>query len=396
MPRKSLCIQGVGVVQCMCDREARADLTRLRRDFGGWTTVPMGLGFPGKADEWLAQRAPHHSVVVSTRARLARNFVRTPFAPYAEDDQLERVAAQTAEAFENEAALTDFVGFPLASLETDERSFLRESFLISREMERGGVGRIVYLNGDMDASVMVNEEDHLRLSALASGFRLQETYARIARIAEPVEARLPMAATDEFGYLTACPTNTGTGLRLSVMLHLPALAMISQIQETLSSLGNYGLTVRGGAGEHSENFGDLYQVSNEVTLGKSESQIVALIEEIVLQIIRKELNAREVLFRAAPARLEDAVCRAMGVLSMVRNIDAIESVSMLSRTRLGIGREWGVPLTHAHLNRLFVDVMPAHLQMKRSSADTPNDRDRVRAAFLREIFHNGGDGGRRK
>lgn len=352
----------------------------------------MSIQFPANTDEWLLENAPYSSVVISSRARLARNLLRIPFAPRANNDQLRLIAEKIREAFRRNPSFSDYIEYELTSIAPHGRGFLRESHLISTELEKGGVGRFVYLSPMMNASIMINEEDHLRISALISGLRVGEAYGRVVEIERDVEKQMELAYSDEFGYLTACPTNTGTGLRLSVMLHLPALVMIGQIEETLSPLGSFGLVVRGAYGEHSEHTGDLFQISNEITLGKSEEQILESLEKIVNQIIERELQAREVLLREARDKLEDAVCRAIGLLATARRIDSIEAVLLLSRTRLGIGQDWGIQLNHPQLSRLFVEIQPSHLQCRHEAGASPDARDLARANLLRAKFQF--DGGK--
>lgn len=347
----------------------------------------MNKPFPPNADEWLLETAPFNAVVISSRARLARNLPRIPFAPRANNEQLRHIMEHVSQALGRNAWFKDYLPFALSEGPSHGRGFLRESHLISAELEKGGVGRMVLLSPTMDASIMINEEDHLRISTLISGLRITDAYARVGRLEEELEKELELAYSEEFGYLTACPTNTGTGLRLSVMLHLPALVMIGQVEETLSALASFGLIVRGSYGEHSEHTGDLFQISNEITLGKSEQQIMTVLEKIVRQIIDREIQARELLLREARDKVEDAVCRAIGLLATARRIDSAEAIALLSRTRLGIGQEWGVKLTHTQLSRLFVEIQPSHLQFLHQAGVTPDERDLARASLLRAKFN---------
>lgn len=350
----------------------------------------MEFTLPRNIDHWLLEEGPRNDVVVSSRARLARNLPGFPFAAHATQEQLLLAAQQIAGAFRADGELGPYAGYELGGLDQPTRTLLRESHLISTEQEKGGAGRMVYLNPAMNASVMINEEDHLRLSTLVSGLRLAEAYDRIDRLEGALEGRIEMAFSDEFGYLTACPTNTGTGLRLSVMLHMPALAMVGQIEESLTSLGNFGLVVRGAWGEHTENTGDLFQISNEVTLGRSERQIMQTLEKVVRQVIEREMQTRELLLKEARAKIQDAVCRAIGILGSARQISSAEASSLLSRTRLGVAQDWGMPLGHAQLNRLFVQIQPAHLRFNQGADDDPEKRDLIRADYLRSIFRANG------
>ncbi|MEN6626670.1 MAG: ATP--guanido phosphotransferase [Candidatus Sumerlaeia bacterium] len=350
----------------------------------------MNFSLPRNMDHWILEDAPRNEVVVSSRARLARNLPHLPFAAHAGEDKLGEIAQRVHAAFRANGELGPYAGYELGALEQPVRTLLRESHLISTEQEKGGIGRMVYLSPAMDTSVMVNEEDHLRLSTLVSGLRIGEAYSRINRLEEVVEKRLEMAYSEEFGYLTACPTNTGTGLRLSVMLHMPALAMVGQIEESLGNLNNYGLIVRGAYGEHTENLGDMFQISNEITLGKSERQIMQTLEKVVRQVIDREMRTRELLLKDAREKVEDAVCRALGILASARQMTSAEAATLLSRTRLGVAQDWGMPLGHAELNRLFVQIQPAHLRFNQGADDDPDKRDLVRADYLRSIFRTNG------
>jgi protein arginine kinase len=337
-------------------------------------------------DDWMLENAPFTSVVISSRARLARNLPAVPFAPRANDDQLGYIAEKIKGALGRNAWFRQYIRYDLTSISPQGRGFLRESHLISAELEKGGVGRLVYLNPAMDTSIMINEEDHLRISTLISGLRIEEAYGRLQELEQELEKGIDLAYSEEFGYLTACPTNTGTGLRLSMMLHLPALAMMGQVENTLSPLESFGLIVRGAYGENSEHTGDLFQISNEITLGKSEQQILHILEQVVNQIIEKELQARDLLMEEARGKLEDAVCRAVGVLATARRIDSVEAISLLSRTRLGIGQDWGIRMSHPQLNRLLVDIQPSHLQYHVEAGVTAEARDLARAKCLRSKF----------
>lgn len=345
------------------------------------------------SDEWVMRAAPLTDVVISSRARIARNLPHIPFAPHATDEQLIYVGKKIRAAFSNSDILSTLHVVPISDLPAGDRTYLRESHLISSELERGGTGRWVFLSPAMDTSVMINEEDHIRASIMASGFQIFTVHERLNQLETQIEEILEVAYHPDFGYLTACPTNTGTGLRLSVMLHLPALVMTGQIEETLSGLNSYGLIVRGAYGEHSENAGDLYQISNEVTLGKSEQDISKVLDRIVRQIVDREHLAREALFREAPLKIEDAICRAIGVLAMTRQIDSLEAITLLSRVRLAIGRSMGIHLSHMELSRLFIDIQPAHLQYHHTAGPTPENRDLARATLLRSIFSSNGHHG---
>ena len=346
--------------------------------------------FPENTDDWIQEKGPRTDVVISSRARLARNLPRFPFAPRARKEQLAEIAGTIHEAIQKQPRLEDFSRFELADLSPTHRRFLRESHLISSEMEKGQSHREVYLSREANTSIMVNEEDHIRMHTIRAGLRIEDVYRHIESLEEMLEGDLNFAYSPYFGYLTACPTNTGTGLRVSVMVHLVALVMTNQIEEALSGLGGQGLTVRGAYGEHSSHAGDLFQISNEVTLGKTEEELVDRLKEAVNDVIERETEAREHLVVRAAIQCEDAVERAIGLLSHARSIDTTESIEKLSHLRLGLGRNDRIQLTHEELNRLMIEVQQAHILHKASNASSSDERDVARASFLRDRMEGGG------
>jgi protein arginine kinase len=347
---------------------------------------------PKDFDRWLLDETPESGVVLSSRARIARNLPQQPFPPRANADQLRHVAESTEAIIRRTPTLSQFTRFEMDKAPAEERCFLRESHLISAELEKGGSHRSVFVSPNLNASLMVNEEDHLRVATLIAGSRMQAAYDRLQALETELEGQAELAFADDFGYLTACPTNTGTGLRLSALMHLPALAILEQIEITLADLPGCGLTVRGAYGENTANFGDLYQISNEMTLGRGEEELMAILERIVGQIVEREMIARERLLRDWRGKLEDLVCRALGTLATARRMDSAEAVALLSRLRLGIGQSWGIGISHPALSRLFVSIQPGHLQCSRKGAADPIDRDQDRAALLRSIFGGAGPG----
>ncbi|MCX7017144.1 MAG: ATP--guanido phosphotransferase, partial [Candidatus Sumerlaeota bacterium] len=269
-------------------------------------------------------------------------------------------------------------------LAPNERHYLVESHLISAEMEKGGAGRLVFFSPDIRMSLLVNEEDHLRLQCFRAGFRLHEVLDALNELDGELDASLDFAFHEQFGYLTACPTNVGTGLRVSVMLHLPALVMTNTVEEIIQYVPQSGFTVRGFYGENSEFLGDFFQISNEVTLGKTEDRICMELEKLVLQVIEKEQGARASLFDEKRIKIEDTVWRAYGTLTNSRMLSSRDALQLLSRLRLGIEQGFFAKLTHAQLNRLMIEVQPAHLQIAGRAALDEEARDVARAALLRQ------------
>lgn len=352
----------------------------------------MGSPFPIHTDDWLLDRAPNSDVVISSRARLARNLPGFPFSPRANEDQLAGIVQRVDHALASSPYFSGFKRFDIAAISSQDRRYLRESHLISTEFEKGQTFREVYLTPDGRTSIMVNEEDHLRMQTMLPGLQLEAVLAKIVELESELEKVLKFAYTPDFGYLAACPTNAGTGLRVSVMLHLVGLVLTNQIEEALGSLGNFGLVVRGAYGEHSANTGEIFQVSNEVTLGKAEEELVQILAQVIGQIIHREQKARKLFFEHAALKYQDTVQRALGVLRFARTIDSKEAVTLLSRIRLGLDGDFGVRLSHEELNRLMIEVQPAHLRRATRTEGSIEEGDAARAELLRRRFENG-DGG---
>jgi len=338
------------------------------------------------ADEWLNEDAPHADVIISTRTRYARNLSQYPFSPRAKSPQLNAVANEIERALQQ--GNIRFFPILISELEELERQYLKESHLISAEMERAGEARVLYYLSTPGLSILVNEEDHMRIQCLRAGLRLREALQSLDQLESQLSRQLNFAFHERFGYLTACPTNVGTGLRVSVMMHLPALVLTNNVEEILQLLPQYGLTVRGFYGENSEFLGDFFQISNEVSLGKSEPQILEELERVVIQIMDREQHARQALFDEKRVKIEDAIWRAYGTLTNSRLISSRDALRQLSHLRLGIGQGIFDGLNDQQLNRLMIDVQPAHLQHKEKNPLEEEERDCARAALLRSRLAN--------
>jgi protein arginine kinase len=340
-----------------------------------------------RSGEWLKGEGPASPVAVSSRVRLARNLAGFRFPTRADAAEKNRVAAVVRDALADASRALEWLDVE-ALAETDRRLLL-ERHLISRELADGQGPRAVAIDADESLSVMVNEEDHLRLQCLRSGLRLTEAFEAADRLDDGLARRLEYAFDEELGYLTACPTNVGTGMRVSVMLHLPALAMSGQVEKAFRAVHELGLAVRGLYGEGTEALGELYQISNQVTLGRSEREIVGDLEAVIEGLIRYEGLAREQLLApAARVQVEDRVWRAMGALKNARLMTTEESMKHFSSLRLGVGLGLLPPEEMARVNRLFLLSQPAHLQRWAGKALDAAGRDRVRADFLRQRIDN--------
>lgn len=354
-------------------------------------TIDLSL-LPDGGISWADASGPEGHIVLSTRIRLARNLQGTAFTIRARDADLERILQGVLAAARGTKALADAALFRLDALERSDRQLLYERHLISRELaglEPGAVvrpGAALMVSGSV--GMMVNEEDHLRMQSLQSGLGIQGAYATLERLDAELGARLAFAFHPEFGYLTACPTNAGTGLRASVLIHLPGLVLTKEIAKVLQGLSQVGLTFRGLYGEGSEVVGNFFQLSNQTTLGKSEEELLDHLAKIVRQVIEYEEQARRVLLRDAPAVIEDKVWRAYGLLRYARSLSFEETMNLLSGVRLGVGLNLIPDLGVYTLNKLMIYSQPAHLAHVAGRALSDPDLAIVRATFVRRLLED--------
>ncbi len=352
-------------------------------------TLDLDL-LPDGGVPWLDASGPEGHVVLSTRIRLARNLRGHAFPPRADDAEREDVRDQVLAAVRASGALGRSVVIHVDGLTRLERQLLHERHLISRDLAGLAAGAAVRhgaaLVTDGAAGVMINEEDHLRLQVLRSGFAPAEAYADLERHDRDLGARIAFAFHEEFGYLTSCPTNAGTGLRASVLIHLPGLVLTKEIAKVLQGLTQMGLTFRGLYGEGSEVVGNLFQLSNQTTLGKSEEELLDHLGRIVRQVVEYERQARDVLLRNAPTVIADKVWRAYGLLRHARSLSFEETMNLLSGVRLGVGLNLIGDVSIYTLNKLLVFTQPAHVARRAERALTDPDLPAIRADFVRRLF----------
>jgi len=335
-----------------------------------------------KCGEWLRGSGPDSDIVVSSRIRLARNVADFPFMRKCtglDRAAIERTLRERIERIES----WDSVSYiDVNSLDEVDRQFLVERQLISRELAEADGSRGVLVDSNEQFSVMINEEDHLRIQVMNSGLDLQAAWERINRIDDQIEKHVTYAFHDRLGYLTACPTNVGTGMRVSVMLHMPALVLTRHLERVFRSLHRISLAVRGLYGEGSQAMGDFYQISNQITLGKSEEELIAQVSEVAQMLIEYERKARDYLVENGLKELHDRVSRAYGVLCTAQTISSEETMSLLSSVRMGINlgliRDVEIPT----VNKLFIHTQPAHLQKIRGAVLNTADRNIERAIYL--------------
>jgi protein arginine kinase len=268
-----------------------------------------------------------------------------------------------------------------------DRQFLVERQLISRELAEAQHARGVAIDPQERAAVMVNEEDHLRLQVMKSGLDVQSAWEQINQIDDQIESQVTYAFSERLGYLTACPTNVGTGMRVSVMMHLPALVITRQIDKLFRSLQKISLAVRGLYGEGSQAMGDFYQISNQITLGRSEADLVKQVGDVVPTIIEYERKAREFLVRESHENLHDRVSRAFGILQTAQTISSEETMHLLSSVRMGVNLGLIRDVEMSMLNQLFIHTQPAHLQKLRGVELDTSDRNIERARYLRAMLN---------
>jgi protein arginine kinase len=345
---------------------------------------------PDGGMSWLDASGPKGSVVLSTRIRLARNLQGYAFSQRARDADRSAVLTRVEEAVAASDRLVGAVTFRLDQMERPDRQLLHERHLVSKELAgldreaRPRPGAALLVRGLV--GVMVNEEDHIRLHGMRSGFALEDAYVDLEAADAELGRLLPFAFHPEFGYLTSCPTNAGTGLRASVLIHLPGLVLTKEIGKVLQGLSQVGLTFRGLYGEGSEVVGNFFQLSNQTTLGKSEEELLDHLGKIVRQVIEYEEQAREVLMRDHEAIIADKIWRAFGTLKYARSISFEETMNLLSGVRLGAGLNLIPGLSVYTLNKLLIFTQPAHLAALEGRSTGDPELPTVRATYVRRIL----------
>ncbi len=338
----------------------------------------------GRRAEWLKGSGPMSDVVVSSRARLARNLAGMPFLSRCSESQFREIARGLEKLLLKVGLGGETLYVDMEAADSVDRQMLVERHLISRQHAEAKYPRGLAIAGCETVAVMVNEEDHLRMQVLRGGLQLDACYAEIRRLDDVLEEHVSFAFSSRFGYLTACPTNVGTGLRLSVMLHLPALKMTGQIEKVLRAARDMRLAVRGLYGEGTEAIGDLFQVSNQNSLGSSEEEIVGEFrDQIVPGIIEFERKARESLRKNRSAALEDKIFRAGALLRSARLISSEETMYLLSHARLGVSLELVRDMPMDIINELCLITQPAHLQRLLGRELSPAQRGEERARLIR-------------
>ena len=340
--------------------------------------------FMSQVGEWLKAAGPENDIVISSRIRLARNLRGYPFTSIGSPEKLSEVETLIREKLEENDIIPDMTYLKLKDLTQLERNLLVERHLISKDHAEKNSARALALDKKESLSIMVNEEDHMRLQVLKSGLQLTESWKEIDELDNRLEKELPYAFSPQFGYLTACPTNVGTGMRISVMLHLPALTVTKQVEKVFQSLIRIKFIVRGLYGEGTYATGDFYQIANQISLGYAEKDIINEIYNIIPEIIKYERTWREKLLADPTKHLEDRIWRAYGTLRYASSITSQEISDLLSVIRVGITVGLIKDIDIKTLNEIFIFSQPAHLQKMEKKTLTAAERDIARAQYLRK------------
>lgn len=335
---------------------------------------------------WMSEDGPDSDIVLSSRIRLARNLREVKFPTIATKESAEAVITAVEERIKS-GVNTSFGTLELLKIDDIQplqKRVLVEKHLISPNLAEHSLNGAFLLSDNEEVSIMINEEDHIRIQCLFPGLQLAEALKAANEVDDWLEEKMNYAFDEQYGYLTSCPTNVGTGLRASVMMHLPGLVLTRQMSKILPAINQLGLVVRGIYGEGSEALGNIFQISNQTTLGKSEEDIVDDLKGVVSQLISQERSARDALVKTSNIQLEDRVFRSYGVLENSRIIESKEAASCLSDVRLGIDMGYIKGLSRSILNELMILTQPGFLQQYAGGPLRPDERDIRRAALIRE------------
>ncbi len=325
-------------------------------------------------------------VVLMTRVRLARNIADTPFPGWGKTSHRQKVLETCLPAVASQNQMKRGITAELEELSDLEKQILVERHLISRELcgspEKAGV----VISKDQSISVMINEEDHMRIQVMKSGYRFKSAWNAINTLDSSLEDELSFAFSSKLGFLTACPTNVGTGMRASAMMHLPALVISSQMEKVVRAVNQLGIAVRGLFGEGSDASGSIFQISNQTTLGESEEDIIKRLSAVLKTIIDQEMNAREKILEKESGKLFDKIGRAYGILQNSHLLSSSECMNLASLARLGVDLEIFPESVRNVVDRMFIECQPGHIQYHAGDSIEPAERDAFRAQYLREQF----------
>ncbi len=336
-----------------------------------------------ESGEWLSGDGPQSHIVISSRVRLARNLRNFPFPGWAKKTDRIAVLECAKPQVESLPEMADAYSAYSQDLSALEKQVLVERHLVSREHAAKGVGSAVVMNRKQTLSVMINEEDHLRIQGIRSGLQLKNVFKLVDKVDTALGERLDFAFHQQYGFLTACPTNVGTGMRASAMMHLPGLVLSEQINQVIQAVNKVGLAVRGLYGEGTEALGNLFQISNQITLGEKEEEILTRLNKVIEQILNHEVNARASLLQKRPVLLLDNIGRAFGILRHAHSMASKEALNLLSCLKLGVDLGFFPEDGRLLVDQLFMETQPAHLQKSSQQKLQAEERDTLRADIVR-------------
>ena len=336
-----------------------------------------------ESGEWLSGDGPQSHIVISSRVRLARNLRNFSFPGWAKKADRIAVLECVKPQVESLPEMADAYSAYSQDLSALEKQVLVERHLVSREHAAKGIGSAVVMNRKQTLSVMINEEDHLRIQGIRSGLQLKNVFKLVDKVDTALGEKLDFAFHQQYGFLTACPTNVGTGMRASAMMHLPGLVLSEQINQVIQAVNKVGLAVRGLYGEGTEALGNLFQISNQITLGEKEEEILTRLNKVIEQILQHEVNARASLLEKKPVLLLDNIGRAFGILRHAHSMASKEALNLLSCLKLGVDLGFFPEDGRLLVDQLFMETQPAHLQKSSQQKLQAEERDTLRADIVR-------------
>ena len=338
--------------------------------------------------DWMRGSGPHSDVVMTSRVRLARNLRGYPFPGWSQEKQRIDMLGMARPLVEMLPEMKDGYSEDYGTLSKIKKQVLVERHIISREHAARSTGCAVIVDRKQSLSIMINEEDHFRMQGIRPGLNLRGAFDLVDKVDSELESQLPYAFDSRLGYLTACPTNLGTGMRASVMMHLPALVLTDQVSQVMKAVNKIGLAVRGLYGEGTEALGNLFQISNQQTLGQKENEIITEIETVVEGVLKSEEAARARLREDHSVMLSDQVGRAYAILRHAHVLNSKEALNLLSMLRLGADLDIIPQCDRGIIDMLLLEIQPAHLQMRAQRDLSPEERDVLRAEITRHRLHS--------
>ena len=332
---------------------------------------------------WMQGNGPHNDIILSSRIRLARNIADIPFPSGLEAERAKTIIGMVKDSLSKAESPLKFKDYIMQELPPIERQFLVERHLISPGLSKNSANGAAIISSDGVVSIMVNEEDHIRIQAILPGLQIKKSWDMASDIDDVLEQNIEYAYNENWGYLTSCPTNVGTGMRASVMVHLPALYITGNMNKILQAVAHIGLTIRGIYGEGTEIVGNIFQISNQITLGRAEEEIVENLTAVTTQIIDKEKEARKVLLESNRIMIEDRIWRSWGIMKNARLMNSQECMKLLSDVRLGVDMGIIENIPTQLLNEIMIETQAAGIQKSSGKELSVGERDIIRAEMIR-------------